>query len=70
MTSREEAIQAAGRILAEACARQDRLSPEAAAREAHVPGGPPVEELAERIRQQRAGASGEEGAAGPPAAQP
>lgn len=49
----EEAVMAAGQILADACARMARLTPEQAALEAYVPGGPSVEELAERIRTMR-----------------
>lgn len=46
-------IAAAGQALAAARARRDSLTPEQAAAEAHVPGGPTVEELTERIRAQR-----------------
>lgn len=48
-------IAEAGRILARARARRDSLTPAEAAREAYVPGGPPLEELAAAIRAQRAG---------------
>jgi hypothetical protein len=54
VSPREAAITAAGRALAEATARRDALSPRAAAEEAHAPGGPPVEELEQRIRDRRA----------------
>lgn len=53
MTTRAEALAAAGRVLAEARARRDSLSPEEAARAAYVPGGRSVEELAAIIREQR-----------------
>ncbi|MDF5756685.1 hypothetical protein [Spongiactinospora sp. TRM90649] len=53
MTTRDQALAAAGRILAEARTRRDALSPLEAARLAHEPGGPSIEELAERIRSAR-----------------
>ncbi|WP_433444517.1 hypothetical protein [Nonomuraea sp. CA-141351] len=53
MTTRAEALAAAGRVLAEARARRDALSPEDAARAAYVPGGRSVEELTAIIREQR-----------------
>jgi hypothetical protein len=51
--TREECIAGAGRALAAGRARRDALSPLEAAREAYLPGGPSVEELAARIRAQR-----------------
>lgn len=53
MTTREEAIEAAGRVWAAACARQAALTPREAAQEAYVPGGPSVDELEARIRARR-----------------
>ncbi|WP_336206940.1 hypothetical protein [Nonomuraea sp. LPB2021202275-12-8] len=53
MKTREDALAAAGRILAEARARRDALSPEEAARAAYVPGGRYMEELAAIINGQR-----------------
>lgn len=52
--NRADCIAAAGRALAAGVARRDSLSPRAAAEEAHVPGGPSVEELEQRIRDRRA----------------
>jgi hypothetical protein len=49
----DEAIAAAGRVLANARARQGALTPREAAEEAYVPGGPPVDELEARIRRRR-----------------
>ena len=43
MTSREEALAAAGRAHAAAIARRDSLDPHPAALEAYEPGGPSVE---------------------------
>lgn len=54
MSARDEAIAAAGRALADAIARRDALPPRAAAEEAHVPGGPSIDELEQRIRARRA----------------
>lgn len=54
MTTREEALAAAGRAHAAAIVRRDSLDPLQAAREAYEPGGPSVEELEARIRAQRA----------------
>ncbi|MGW0805246.1 hypothetical protein [Nonomuraea sp. NPDC002799] len=53
MTTRADAITEAARILAEARARRDALPARQAAIEAHVPGGPSVEELTQLIQQQR-----------------
>lgn len=50
---REVAMRRAGQILANARARIARLSAEQAAREAYVPGGPSVEEIAAKIRAWR-----------------
>lgn len=50
---REEALDAAAQILCDARHRRDSLTPEAAAREAYVPGGKTVEELAAIIRRHR-----------------
>lgn len=54
-----EAISEAGWVLAQGTARRDSLTPEEAARAAHVPGGPSVDELAARIRSQRARSKGD-----------
>lgn len=48
-----DAIAAAGRTLADARARMDALTPREAALEAHVPGGPSVAALENRIRVAR-----------------
>ncbi len=48
------AVSEAGRILARARVRRDSLPVEQAAAEAYVPGGPSVDELADRIRALRA----------------
>ncbi|PZG27289.1 hypothetical protein C1I98_33475 [Spongiactinospora gelatinilytica] len=53
MPTREQALAAAGRVLAEARARRDALTPLEAARLAHEPGGSSIEELAERIQAAR-----------------
>lgn len=50
----DEATGAAARILGIARGRRDSLTPEEAAKEAYVPGGPSVEEIAELIRRHRA----------------
>lgn len=50
----DQAITAAARILGRGRARRDSLTPEEAAEEAFVPGGPSVEEIAALIRQHRA----------------
>lgn len=52
--TRAEAIRACARILAAAHAHMATLTAEEAALEAHVPGGPSVEELAAKIRKLRA----------------
>ncbi|MEU5863465.1 MULTISPECIES: hypothetical protein [unclassified Nonomuraea] len=54
MTTRAQALAAAGRTLAQARARRDALSPEEAAHAAFTPGGLSIEELATLIRKQRA----------------
>ena len=54
MCTYEEAIAAAARVLADARARIATLTAEEVAREAYVPGGPSVEELAEKVRRLRA----------------
>lgn len=51
--TREEAIEAAGRIVAGAIALRDSLPPRAAAEAAWTPSGPSVDELERRIRAQR-----------------
>ncbi|TFV52660.1 hypothetical protein [Blastococcus sp. TF02A-35] len=51
--TREECIAAAGRVFATGRARRDALPVMDAAREAYVPGGRSVDELAKRIRAQR-----------------
>lgn len=48
-----EQITAAAQLFAAARARRDSLSPEEAARQAYVPGGPSVEEIAALIRELR-----------------
>lgn len=48
-----QAIEEAGRTLADARARMDSLTPHQAALEAHVPGGPSVAELEDRVRAAR-----------------
>lgn len=50
----EEAVTAAARVLADARAHQATLTAEQAAAEAYRPGGPPVAELADKIRRLRA----------------
>jgi hypothetical protein len=56
-------IREAGRILARARARRDSLPVEQAAAEAYVPGGPSVDELADRIRALRGHNPGRKAAA-------
>jgi hypothetical protein len=51
--TREEVIARAGRIWAQACARQAALTPREAAEEAYRPGGPSVDELERRIQAER-----------------
>ena len=51
--TREEAIAAAGRVLADGIAEQLSRTPNEAAEAAYVPGGPSVDELEDRIRAQR-----------------
>ena len=48
-----EAIRNAGRVLAEARAIRDSLTPREAAEQAHEPGGPSVDEIEDRIREMR-----------------
>lgn len=54
MPTREEALDAAARILADGLALRDSMSPADAARAAWTPGGPSVAELEQRIRADRA----------------
>lgn len=53
-TSREDAIRAAGRDLAEAYTLLEELPVEEAARRAFTPTGPPLHVLEARIRARRA----------------
>lgn len=53
MTSRGEAVAAAGTVLARAWAAQDERTPREAAEAAYVPGGPTVPQLEARIRERR-----------------
>lgn len=55
-TTYEQAVADVAQIFAQARARRDALSPERAAAEAYVPGGPSVDELTALIRDQRAAA--------------
>jgi len=55
--TRAQAMRNAGAVLAAARAHMATLTPEQAAQEAYVPGGPTVEELAQRIRDLRAASS-------------
>jgi len=57
LVTRGEAIAEAARILAEIDAQAARMTVDEAARAAYVPGGPPVDELAARIRARRAQAA-------------
>jgi len=57
--TREAAIAAAGRDLAEAYLLLDELPVEEAARRAYTPTGPPLEELEARIRARRAARTGD-----------
>lgn len=50
----DEAVSRAALALGHARARRDSLTPLDAARAAHLPGGPSVEELTQRITQMRA----------------
>ncbi|MQY04134.1 hypothetical protein [Actinomadura macrotermitis] len=52
--TREQAMENAGRILAEARVHMATLTAREAAEEAFVPGGPSIDELEERIRALRA----------------
>ncbi len=52
--TKAEAVRACARILAAAHAHMATLTAEEAAREAYIPGGPTVEELAAEIRRRRA----------------
>lgn len=58
-----ECIAAAAQVYASAIAHQATLTAVQAAREAWRPGGPSVEELADRIRQYRAEAATARGVA-------
>ncbi|MGW4663250.1 hypothetical protein [Streptosporangium sandarakinum] len=49
----DQACAGAAFVMARARRRRDSLPVEAAAREAYIPGGPSVEELADLIRAQR-----------------
>lgn len=51
--TREQCIAEAGAALAAALDERDLMTPRQAALAAHRPGGPSVEELEARIRQQR-----------------
>lgn len=55
--TREEAIRAAAHVLAYACWEMDQKTPEQVARDAYTPGGPSLEELEAKVRQQRADAA-------------
>lgn len=46
-------IQTAAEILVRSCTEQDARSPREAAEAAFVPGGPSVDDLEQRIHQQR-----------------
>jgi hypothetical protein len=59
MTTREQAMRAAAQILVDTWEYCRGLTPEQQAAEAYVPGGAPVEELAERIRADRERAAGQ-----------
>lgn len=54
VSTREEAITAAGEAFADALERLNARDPREAARAAWVPGGPCVEEIEARIRGRRA----------------
>lgn len=54
MVTREEAVQAAGQVVAAGVRAQAAMSVEDAARAAYTPTGPPLPELEARIRAQRA----------------
>ncbi|GLY81885.1 hypothetical protein [Actinoallomurus iriomotensis] len=54
MTTYVQAVANAAQVLADARAHRDSLTPEAAAAEAYVPGGPSVDEIAALIRRHRA----------------
>lgn len=53
MTTREEAINQAGRTLAEGIRRMQEGTPREAAERAYTPGGPSIDELEVRIIQFR-----------------
>jgi guanylate kinase len=53
MTTRQEAIAAAGRVVAEDHLAQAARTVEEAARAAYTPTGPSIEELERRIRARR-----------------
>lgn len=53
IAARAVAMRNAGRVLAAARARLAVVTPEQAAEQAHVPGGPSREQLAARVRQLR-----------------
>lgn len=63
MTTREEAINRAGRTLAEGIRRMQEGSPREAAERAYTPGGPSIDELEARIIRFRNSLTEEQAAA-------
>lgn len=53
MTTQDQAVQAAGTVLARARVAQADRTPRQAAEAAYVTGGPSVEEIEDRIRARR-----------------
>ncbi len=53
LVTRDEAIQACAVVLAHCADELSRMTPEAVAEQAYVPGGPSREEIAERFRALR-----------------
>lgn len=53
MTTRQAAVDSAGRTLARARDIRDQLTPREAALRAHYPGGPDLDTLTDRIAAQR-----------------
>lgn len=53
MTTREQAIDQAAQVIAQARASQAERTVEEAARAAYTPSGPPLHELEDRIRRRR-----------------
>jgi hypothetical protein len=53
LVTREQAIRNAARVLAFACEEMDAKTPEQVARDAYIPGGPSLEALEAKCRQQR-----------------